>query len=132
MKFIDRETELKALNDKWAKNSSQLVIIYGKRRVGKTELIKQFIKGKKAVYFLADKRSALEQMKELGRILGAFFNDSHVKEHGFTDWLEVFRYLKEKNTKNLIFAIDEYPYLVEIDKAISSVFQKGWDEFLKE
>ncbi len=132
MNFINRDTELGFLNHKWREGKANFIIIYGKRRVGKTALIKQFIKDKPAVYFLADKRSALEQMKELGRILGAFFNDSHVKEHGFTDWLEVFRYLKEKNTKNLIFAIDEYPYLVEIDKAISSVFQKGWDEFLKE
>lgn len=132
MNFINRDTELGFLNNKWREGKANFIIIYGKRRVGKTALIKQFIKDKPAVYFLADKRSALEQMKELGRIMGGFFNDSLVKEHGFTDWLEVFRYLKEKNTKNLIFAIDEYPYLVEIDKAISSVFQKGWDEFLKE
>ena len=132
MKFINRDTELAFLNSKWQEGKANFIIIYGKRRVGKTALIKQFIKEKPAIYFLADKRSALEHMKELGRIMGSFFNDSLIKEHGFTGWLEVFRYLKERNTKNLVFTVDEYPYLVEIDKAATSVFQKGWDEFLKD
>ena len=131
MKFINRETELKALNDKWAKNSSQLVIIYGKRRVGKTELIKQFIKGKVAVYFLADKRTGLEQLRELGRIVGDMFKDDILKDRGFENWLEVFTYLKKHKKGKFILAIDEYPYLVETDKSISSIFQKGWDQTLK-
>lgn len=131
MKFINRETELKALNDKWAQDTSQLIIIYGKRRVGKTELIKQFIKGKEAVYFLADKRTCLEQLRELGRIVGDMFNDDILKNRGFEDWLEVFTYLKKHKKDKFVFAIDEYPYLVETDKSISSIFQKGWDQTLK-
>ncbi len=132
MKFINRETELKALRDKWAKGESQLIIVYGKRRVGKTELIKQFIKGKEAVYFLADKRTPLEQLRELGQIIGDMFNDDMLKSHGFENWLEVFNYIKKRKKGKFIFAIDEYPYLVETDKSISSVFQKGWDECLKD
>ncbi|KAF0120068.1 MAG: ATPase [bacterium] len=131
MKFINRNTELKSLNDKWAEKKSHFVIIYGKRRVGKTELIKQFIKDKPAVYFLADKRTELEQLSELGRIMGHFFNDSLLDARGFNSWLEVFRYLKERSKNRLIFVIDEYPYLVETNKAMSSIFQKGWDEILK-
>jgi len=132
MKFIDRETELKALRDKWAKGSSQLIIVYGRRRIGKTELIKQFIKGKEAVYFLADKRTSSEQLRELGRIIGDMFNDDMVKERGFENWLEVFNYIKKHKKGKFILAVDEYPYLVEADKSVSSVFQKGWDESLKD
>ena len=132
MKFINREIELKALKDKWAKGSSQLIIVYGKRRVGKTELIKQFIKDKEAVYFLADKRTALEQLRELGQIIGDMFNDDLLKSRGFESWLEVFNYIKKHKKGKFIFAIDEYPYLVEADKATSSVFQKGWDQTLKD
>ncbi|MDO8525646.1 MAG: ATP-binding protein [Candidatus Omnitrophota bacterium] len=132
MKFINREIELKALRNKWAKGTSQLIIVYGKRRVGKTELIKQFIKDKEAVYFLADKRTALEQLRELGQIMGDMFNDDLLKSRGFESWLEVFNYIKKHKKGKFIFAIDEYPYLVEADKAISSIFQKGWDEILKD
>ena len=132
MRFINRDTELKSLNRKWAQGLSQFIIIYGKRRVGKTELIKQFIKDKKAVYFLADKRTGIEQLRELGRIIGDAFDDSILSSRGFNDWLEAFAYLKNRVRGKFILAVDEYPYLVEVDKAISSIFQKGWDETLKD
>ena len=120
------------LNEKWQSNIAQFFIIYGKRRVGKTELIKQFIKDKPALYFLADKRTTADQLRELGQIVGNYFKDEILISNGFSDWLEVFLYLKTKTiTEPLILAIDEYPYLVENDKSTSSLFQKGWDEYLK-
>lgn len=131
MKFINRTSELAALNEKWESGNSQLFIIYGKRRVGKTELMKQFGKGKPFIYFLADKRSQSEQLKELGRIVGGFFKDTILAKRGFTDWIEVFQYLKDSKQR-FVFVVDEYPYLVESDKATSSLFQKGWDMYLKE
>lgn len=131
MRFINRKAELKALENKWQENQPQLFIVYGKRRVGKTELIKRFIKNKPAIYFLADRRNTVEQLKELGRIIGEYFKDGILIKKGFINWIEVFIYLKNKTTDKFIFAIDEYPYLVESDDATSSLFQKGWDEYLK-
>ncbi len=115
----------------WKERRSHFVVIYGKRRVGKTELIKQFMKKKPGIYFLSDKRSNHDQLRELSRMFGEYFNDPLLTKQGFGDWLDVFRYLKRNVRKPFVFAIDEYPYLVEVDKAISSVFQKGWDEYLK-
>ncbi|MFZ3054801.1 MAG: ATP-binding protein [Minisyncoccales bacterium] len=131
MKFINREFELNELNKRWGKDAPEFFIIYGKRRVGKTELIKQFIKNKPAIYFMADKRSVSEQLKELGRMFGAYFKDSLLSKNGFNDWLEVFQYLSEKTNDRFVFAVDEYPYLVESDKSMGSLFQKGWEEYLK-
>ncbi|KKU07911.1 MAG: hypothetical protein UX10_C0004G0039 [Candidatus Magasanikbacteria bacterium GW2011_GWA2_45_39] len=133
MLFINRKQELEMLNEKWQSNSAQFFIIYGKRRVGKTELIKQFIKDKQALYFLADKRTTADQLRELGQIVGSYFKDEILIKNGFGDWIEVFSYLKTKSTANpLVLAIDEYPYLTENDKSTSSLFQKGWDEYLKD
>ncbi|MFH1618523.1 MAG: ATP-binding protein [bacterium] len=132
MGFINREKELNFLQEKWAEKRSQLMIIYGKRRVGKTELIKHFLKGKPAVYFLGDRRSSSEQLKELGALVGGHFGDSILAERGFSGWLEVFRYLGQKIESPFVLVVDEYPYLVESDKSVSSVFQKGWDEYLKD
>jgi AAA+ ATPase superfamily predicted ATPase len=133
MSFINREQELKVLNEKWQSNIVQFFIIYGKRRVGKTELIKQFIKDKSAIYFLADKRTTADQLRELGQIIGSYFKDEILIKNGFGDWIEVFSYLKTKTTDMpLVFVIDEYPYLAENDKSTSSLFQKGWDEYLKD
>ena len=132
MPFINREQELKVLNEKWQSNIAQFFIIYGKRRVGKTELIKQFIKDKPAIYFLADKRTTADQLRELGQIVGSYFKDNILIKNGFDDWIEAFLYLKTKTTDTpLVLAIDEYPYLTENDKSTSSLFQKGWDEYLK-
>ena len=132
MPFINREQELKTLNEKWQSGIAQFFIIYGKRRVGKTELIKQFIKDKPALYFLADKRTTADQLKELGQIVGTYFKDEILIKNGFGDWLEAFLYLKTKTADTpLVLAIDEYPYLTENDKSTSSLFQKGWDEYLK-
>lgn len=131
MKFINRIKELKALSEKWETKTSQFFIIYGKRRVGKTELVKQFLKDKPSIYFLADKRNHTDQLKELGRVVGNFFDDKILAKKGFQDWIEFFEYISDKGNKPLAIAIDEYPYLVETDSATSSVFQKGWDEYLK-
>lgn len=131
MKFINRTRELAALNEKWESGHSQLFIVYGKRRVGKTELMKQFGKNKSFIYFLADKRSQSEQLKELGRIAGEFFKDTILAKRGFVDWIEAFQYFKDSK-KRFVLVIDEYPYLVESDPATSSLFQKGWDAYLKD
>ena len=101
MKFVNRKAELKSLESKWQENKPQLFIVYGKRRVGKTELIKQFIKDKPAIYFLADRRTTSEQLKELGRIIGEYFKDDILIKNGFSDWLEVFSYLK-KDRKSVV------------------------------
>lgn len=131
MGFINREFELQSLNAKWKDDKSNFIIVYGKRRVGKTELIKQFMKDKPGVYFLADKRTQHDQLRELGRLLGEQIGDSLLIKQGFKEWLDVFQYLKEKISRKFVFTIDEYPYLVDVDKTMSSIFQKGWDEYLK-
>jgi AAA+ ATPase superfamily predicted ATPase len=60
--FINRKDELNFLNKKYSSSSPEFIILYGRRRVGKTELIKQFIKNKPAVYFLADRQIDRENL----------------------------------------------------------------------
>lgn len=130
MKFINRGKELQRLDELWDEKGSDLVVIYGKRRVGKTELIKHFLKGKPGVYFLADKRPEAEQLKGIGRRVGEYFKDEIMKD--FSSWDEMFIYLKSRVKEPFVLALDEFPYLAEHNKALSSIFQKGWDEYLKD
>jgi len=132
MKFIDRERELNNLKGWWASKDAQLIVIYGRRRIGKTELIKRFIQDKPHIYFLAQQVSETENLKILGKIVGEYFDDMILKEKGFDNWSTFFEYLKKHVKERLIIAIDEFPYLAESNKGISSVFQAGWDEHLKE
>ncbi len=141
MKFINRKQELKKFNQLIQENKSNLVVVYGKRRVGKTELIKHFLKKQNAIYYLVDKRPENEQLEQLAQRLGAFFKDRFIQENGFKQWYDFFSYLRFNLKKNnlglsqknpLVITFDEFPYLAEHNSAISSIFQKGWDEYLKD
>jgi AAA+ ATPase superfamily predicted ATPase len=130
MKFIDRDEPLAFLQRQYTEHRAQFIAIYGKRRVGKTALVKQFFADKPHIYFLADKTSAHDQLRTLSTKIGEFYQDSFLIERGFGTWEQVFAYLKTK--EQFVWIIDEFPYLVESDPAIPSLFQKGWDEYLKE
>ncbi len=130
MRFVGRRAELAFLEGQWRKRGAQLIVVTGKRRVGKTYLLNQWIRQKPAVYYLADRRPEREQLREVARRLGAYFDDAFVARKGFDDWLEVFAYLKTKVTRRFALVIDEYPYLATNNAATSSLFQKGWDETL--
>jgi AAA+ ATPase superfamily predicted ATPase len=129
MMFINRTNELSALEKAYQANKAACVILYGRRRVGKTELIKQFLQNKISLYFLADRLSERENLRALTRLAGNLFDDPFLAE--FRDWYTFFAYLKAKITRKTILVIDELPYLFETNKALSSVFQKGWDETLR-
>ncbi len=130
MKLINRLDELAGLEEYWKKKATQLVVIYGKRRVGKTSLIKAFAQPKPHIYFLADKTTESENLRLLGAAVGKYFKDTLLGKNGFKDWYDLFEYLKHHVKEEMVFAIDEFPYLAESNKAVSSMFQKGWDETL--
>lgn len=131
MKFYNRKKELKALENWWNEKKSNLIIIYGKRRVGKTALCLEFIKDKPSVYFLSERLDVKMQLKKLSCQIGEFFNDDYIAKYGIDDWEQLFKYIAQKN-KKFAWVIDEFPYLAEADAAIPSMFQKGWDLYLKD
>lgn len=136
--FVNRAAELGWLEARWRARDAQFLIVYGKRRVGKTALLKETLQGKSAVYFLADRRPEREQLREVAARLGGHFTDPFIGRKGLDTWLEAFEYLAThlrptaaKTNKRLLLILDEYPYLVENNPATSSLFQKGWDETLQ-
>ncbi|MBI5749334.1 MAG: ATP-binding protein [Nitrospinae bacterium] len=129
MVFINRENELNYLNNEYRGKKSRFVVIYGKRRVGKTGLVKQFFKDIPHIYFLADKAPEKDQLQLLSEKIGLLFNDEFLLSRGFGTWYEFFRYIRNKGRIAVI--IDEFPFLIEANSAIPSIFQKGWDEDLK-
>lgn len=128
MSFFDRRKELEFLESKWDNPKAQFIVLWGKRRVGKTELVKQFMADKPHLYFLSDSTNEREQLKRFSRAVGELFNEPLLITRGFSDWEEIFQYIKQKNQKVLII-IDEFPYLIESNRAIPSLFQKAWDEY---
>lgn len=129
MPFIDRVTELQFLETKWLSGKAELLVLWGKRRVGKTELVKQFIQGKPSIYFMAESTGEKEQLHRFSKAIRHFFHEPLLETRGFSQWEEVFIYLQSKKER-LVLAIDEFPYLIQSNPAIPSLFQKGWDEYL--
>ncbi len=126
--FIDRERELSFLEEKWQERKAQFIILWGKRRVGKTELIKQFISSKPHVYFLSESTNEKEQLNRFSQALGRFFREPLLETRGFARWEESFAYVKAKDHR-FVLAIDEFPYLMGSNPAIAGLFQKAWDEY---
>jgi len=129
--LIDREEETAFLEDAYAQNKSQLIVLYGRRRVGKTYLLQHFMKGKKHAYYLCTKGNEAEQIRLLSTMVGETFGDTALALSPFSDWRALFLYLHEKAQKEkFLFVIDEFPYLINANPAITSIFQKYWDEYL--
>lgn len=132
--FIDRKSELAALETEYAKNRAGLIVIYGRRRVGKTTLIKEFLKGKPGVYFLADKQLETELIRRLQNSVSEYLHDPHITEIEFKTWDSLFDYwLRHADfSKKIVFVIDEFQYLARVNNAFPSILQRIWDEKLKE
>ena len=138
--FINRVRELKWLEEAYrqASFSGQFLIIYGKRRVGKTELATHFLKDRLGIYFLANKTTRNEQLQSATSVFMAGFSDTYLAGSSFQNWREFFDYLnkkleeRKKTEPPIALVFDEFPYLVEADNGISSFFQYGWDIGLKD
>lgn len=126
IQFINRKKELEFLENQMKKPSS-FVVLYGRRRVGKSELIKQFIKNKKAIYLLSTQEVEKGLIGSFSVDIAEYFKDSALKVNPFSQFRQIAEYLTEKEVSELIFVIDEFPYLVDANKAIPSILQKYWD-----
>ena len=130
MEFIGRTKELNDLELEYKRKHS-FVVLYGRRRIGKTELIKQFILNKPALYFLATEESEPQSMKRFADSLAEFTHQEYLKNATFNDWLELFKIFADTPVqKTKVLVIDEFQYLVNTNQAFSSIFQKVWDEVL--
>ncbi|MBE9551104.1 MAG: ATP-binding protein [Proteobacteria bacterium] len=131
--FVNREEELGILTDLYHKNKSVLFILYGRRRTGKTTLLKKFIEDKdKSVYFLADTQLEQENMRRFRSMTADGLGDSAISDLSLS-WEGIFRYIAsfaKGRKKKTIIIIDEFQYLVKSNTAVPSIFQRLWDEIL--
>lgn len=127
--FINRSQELEALGKTFALPGKKLGILYGRRRVGKTELLLEFGKKKKFFYFLADKRGTAHNAQRFAGECAESLNDVPPRVENFDD---AFSYLEKRlQGEKAVIVIDEFSYLVEKDESVPSVFQKIVDNILK-
>ncbi len=130
--FINRESELNHLEDEYSKDSPRFVVLYGRRRIGKTALIEEFGKNKKDfIYYLADQQTETQQIESFKQQIFGYINDDFLLKTRFDHWDQFFNYLTKllPVDKRLIIGIDEITYIIKSSPAFPSILQKYWDMF---
>lgn len=131
--FVDREKELEFLEQEYRREGSSLVILYGRRRVGKTALATKFMEGKPALYFLVTEESEQQNRNAFKDAVADFCDNELLKSASLQQWEPIFKAFCEKpSDQKLLLILDEFQYLGKSDPAFPSVFQKIWDTFLKQ
>lgn len=131
--FVGREDELRFLNEKYESDHSEFIVIYGRRRIGKTALIKEFIKDKKHTFYSAVQITDSVQLEKMSAIILNGF-DTQIYTDKFGDWEVLFRFLADQCRvgEKHVLVMDEFPYMVEGNRSLPSVLQKMWDHYFKD
>ena len=132
-RFVDREQEMNTLKSEYQRDGSSLVVLYGRRRVGKTTLISEFIKDKKALFFLASEESESQNRLAFQEKTAAFLNSDLLQNVEVKSWDVLFKAIMDApfDSKPVI-VLDEFQYLGKANPAFPSIFQRIWEENLKD
>ena len=132
-RFVDREQEMATLQSEYERDGSALVVLYGRRRVGKTTLISEFIKNKKALFFLASEESESQNRLAFQEKAADFLNSNLLKNVEVKSWDVLFRAIMDSHFDSKpVIVLDEFQYLGKSNPAFPSVFQRIWEEILKD
>lgn len=127
--FIGRERELKALNKLYGSSKFEFAVIYGRRRIGKTELIKQFLGDKKAIYFMGIESNAKLNLENFSKNI-LEFNTGIRADTSFSNFQAALEYVFQlAENERIILAIDEYPYVARSSKSLASTLQLLIDKY---
>ncbi len=126
--FIGRNDELSELNSIYQKKGFRFVVIYGRRRVGKTALINEFCKDKEHIFYIAIEQNDKAALESFSNVILQRYPSAKSFIDVFPSWDKAFEYIADQAGKErLILAIDEYPYLAGSNPSISSILQKHID-----
>lgn len=132
-RFVNRKDELKALEEEYRKNDSSLVILYGRRRVGKTTLLTEFLKQKKSLFYLATEESETLNRAAFQLIVAEGLDIPLLKSAIIDRWEDIFQEIADNaSDERLVLVLDEFQYLGKANPAFPSIFQRIWDTILKE
>lgn len=120
--FVGREAELARLERCYAKGAFQMVVIYGRRRVGKTTLIIEFCKDKRTLFFTALEQSDADNLTDFSRATAAFFGLPPSTR--FDSWKDALEYVADRASRErIVLVLDEFPYAAKRNEALPSIMQ---------
>ena len=125
MKFVDRTNEVKRLSEAISAEESKLIVIYGRRRIGKSTLIRRVLSAEKDIYFQADETQMANQLDLLARAISLVVPGFH--RVNYPDWMSLLEAFNYRAPQGSTLCLDEFPYLVKSFAALPSVIQRFWD-----
>jgi len=126
--FLNRASELEQLERWWDGNAPELITLYGRRQVGKTELLVHFLDGKPAIYFYADRQVAGDHLRAFTEQVLTLADDPVLRLQPFTSWEAALTYVfRLAQQRRIALVLDEFSYAVDADPALPSVLQRLWD-----
>lgn len=131
--FIGRQKELSLLEDAYATKQSALIPVYGRRRVGKSELILRFLGSKPGIYYLGKTAPAALQIREFLKEAARALDEPLLSSLTANSWSEVFAAVtnKCKSRAKFVIVLDEFQWMVEASPELPSVLQENWDRSWK-
>ena len=132
-KFVNRNDELCFLSKEYNRAGASFVVVYGRRRVGKTALAAHFMKNKPGLYFIATEENETENKNAFKKIIAEFTNNKLLMNASGLSWDAIFEvWLDFACDKKKLLIIDEFQYLGKANAAFPSVLQRIWDTKLKD
>ena len=129
--FVGRERELAALEKIYEKVGFQMVVVYGRRRIGKTTLLNRFAQGKRVISFTAQEANDFVNLREFSAKIYSFFGIP-LSAGAFSSWKAAFEFLAEKaRSERILLIFDEFPYAANANGEICSVLQNCIDQYMK-
>lgn len=130
--FVNRLSELDLLEKRYASGKAEFFVLYGRRRVGKTELMARFCEGKRAVFFVSDLGSEISLRTALSNAINATLYAPGQLDAVYSSWEALFQALSQAAQKErLVVVLDEFPYMVTAHPPLASILQKSWDQTFK-
>ena len=127
LNFVGRKAELTELRERYDSDRFEFIVIYGRRRVGKTTLIKKFMENRKGIYFLCDRAGTGRNTSRFKRNVARFLDEPPIESN---DLYDIFDNLANKFDGRAVIILDEFSYLAKKDNAVPSIFQHIIDENL--
>lgn len=133
--FVARERELKVLQKEWEFDKARLLILYGRRRIGKTRLVTHWIETFKprALYWVAEPTSSKDQLRSFSQALFNFESNSSVPDDfSYSTWNQAFEQAARiAKQERMALILDEFTYLMALEQGIAGILQNVWDHHLQ-
>jgi uncharacterized protein len=130
--FVNRRSELELLEKHYESGRAELFVLYGRRRVGKTELLAHFCHGKRSIFFVADQVPEPILRANFSKAVNDVIFGVGQVSAVYNTWDDLLNTLaKQAQSERLVVVIDEFPYLVAADPSLASILQRVWDRILK-